>query len=90
MTTTVCIPRMKNKINKRFISSTLMKCKFGVINSIVERPIYNNKDYKSVIIRLQIDTTTKCGENLFINLKNGLSTKIVYEKHDFWKMVIAH
>jgi CRISPR/Cas system CMR-associated protein Cmr1 (group 7 of RAMP superfamily) len=90
MNTTLCIPRIKTKTNKRFIESTLNKCKFGKINSIVERPVYNNKDYKTITIRLQIDPTTENGENLTLNLQNGQSTKIVYDKYEFWRMVIAH
>ena len=90
MNTTLCIPRMKSKTNKRFIESTLNRCKFGKINSIVERPLYDNNDYKTVTIRLKIDPTTEYGENLMLNIKNGISTKIVYDKYDFWKMVIAH
>ena len=61
------------------------KCRFGDIQSIVERPLRNDIDYKKVTIRIAVQKTLN-GNYLLENTKNGLPLKIVYNGIDYWRI----
>lgn len=61
------------------------KCRFGDIQSIVERPLRNDIDYKKVTIRIIVKQTLN-GNYLLENTKNGLPLKIVYNGIDYWRI----
>lgn len=84
---TLCIPRIKQNCTKSFIRNTVNKCKFGEIQSIVERPLRNDKKYKKVIIRLVVDKYSKNGTYLLYNTDNGNPIKIVYNDFEYWRLI---
>ena len=84
---TLCIPRIKQDYTKKFIRNTVNKCKFGEIQSIVERPLRNEKNYKKVIIRLMVDKYSKNGIYLLYNTDNGIPLKIVYNDYEYWRLI---
>lgn len=84
---TICIPRIKQDTSKRFIKNTLEKCRFGDIQSIIERPLRNDKEFKKVIIRLVVNQMSNNGAYLLNNAVNGIPIKIVYNRFDYWRVV---
>jgi len=84
---TLCIPRIKQEFTKRFIRSTVDKCGFGQIQSIIERPLRNDKQYKKVVIRLIVDKYSKNGTYLQYNTDNGITLKIAYNDFEYWRLI---
>jgi len=83
--TTICIPRMKRTITKKFIKQKIDKCRFGIIQSIIERPLRNEIDYKKVTIRIEVQQTLN-GNYLLNNTTGGNTIKIVYNGTDYWRL----
>jgi len=83
--TTICIPRIKRTIQKYFIKEKMTRCRFGVIQSIVEKPLRNDIDYKKVTIRLILNNEMN-GKYLLENTKEGMALKVVYNGSDYWRI----
>lgn len=83
--TTICIPKMKKSFTKHFIKQKIARCNFGKIQSIIERPLRNENDYKKVTIRIEVNNTTN-GNYLLEKTKEGSPIKIVYNGVDYWRM----
>ncbi len=83
--TTICIPRMKGSVTKRFIQNKMEKCNFGEIKSIVEKPLKYDSTLKRVILRLIIDKNNN-GNYLLENTKGGAAIKVVYNGVDYWRL----
>ena len=89
--TTICIPEIHNYLSKTYIINVLTTLEIGIVKSIVERRIKNDNNYKSVILRVIIDSNTIGGNIVLDNLQKGKSVKIVHKKNDtFWKLINAY
>ena len=89
--TTICIPNIHNYLSKTYIVNVLEKLEIGTIKSIIERRIKNDNNYKSVILRVIIDSNTTGGNIVLDNFQKGKTVKIVHKKNDTcWKLINAY
>jgi len=87
--TSICIPRMENRIKREQIFNTLRKLNFGYIERITEIPLKNDTEYKRVIIKIKWNDSEQ-SKKVQTRLKNGEPVNIIYELPWFWKVVLCN
>jgi len=83
----LCIPRVSEKISRKFIFDTFVKLNIGYIDRIIETPLRNDSHYKRIIIRIKWDNTQNLANEIqkqLEDLKNHLN--IVYDMPWFWQI----
>tara|TARA_Y100000992_G_scaffold124944_1_gene81937 strand:+ start:662 stop:979 length:318 start_codon:yes stop_codon:yes gene_type:complete len=87
-TTSLCIPRIHNSINKDYIYKVFCKLKIGYILKVKELFIKKEKgDYKRIIIHLKWNTNTENGKRMKQQLEEGKTIKVVYQEPWYWKIL---
>lgn len=79
----LCIPRVSNKIKKKYIIDKINKLNWGIIKLLNEIPLSKEKDYKRIMIKLDWNTddeTLKYKEKI----KNEEVIKVVYDENSPW------
>lgn len=84
----ICIPRMENNISKDYIYQIFKKLDIGKIINIQETPLYNDTEFKKVMLRVKWNTQIPKISNIMDQLNNGKSIKLVHSEPWYWKIVL--
>jgi hypothetical protein len=83
----LCIPRIDNNIKKEFIFDKLNQFNIGKIKKIHEVPLYNQTNYKRIILHIEWDMTNPIIKEIDDILEKIGSEKLVYEMPFYWKLM---
>jgi hypothetical protein len=81
----ICIPRIEQQTSLDYIKNTLTK--LGQILHIREMTLYNEPDYKRVLICI-IWSNTIHTNKIVERLQNGNNIKIIYKEPWYWKIIL--
>lgn len=82
-----CIPRLEKSIKKEYICENLKKLNIGNIISITEIPLYNNPEYKRIIIKVSWDMNADLSMEIENLLQKYGSIKLIHNMPLYWKLV---
>jgi len=83
----LCIPRIEVSVTKEYILGVFIKLKIGYIENIQEIPLYKNKEFKRIIIKINWSETSPTAKNILTRLDNNETIKLVHDMPWFWKIV---
>jgi hypothetical protein len=87
MQKSLCIPRIDINIKKDYIYNKIVQFNFGIIKSIKEVPLYNQPNYKRIILHIEWDTTNERTKEVEEILEKIGSVKLVYDMPFYWKLM---
>ena len=87
---TLCIPKVQNILQKDYIHRKLKKINAGKVQSIIEKPIKNEENYKRVLVKMRLNMSNDIGQYMMNHFSNGNCIKLVYHKSEYWRLVHAY